>query len=97
MRALTFVVPVRARGSVPARPCSCAKRKSAILFDADDLIKDGSLICEGFEGGTRLRRLRLSDEDGPGLFLVAELTKRWGTHCTISGKTAWAEQPLEGD
>ena len=34
------------------------------------------------------------DEGGRGLFLVAQLTQRWGTRYTPDGKTIWAEQPL---
>ncbi|MPY55935.1 SpoIIE family protein phosphatase [Streptomyces spongiae] len=62
------------------------------------LIRDRSLICEVSDGSTtspHLRRARLSDEGGRGLFLVAELTQRWGTRYTTTGKTIWAEQSLE--
>ncbi|MGW0710560.1 SpoIIE family protein phosphatase [Streptomyces sp. NPDC002643] len=61
------------------------------------LLRDRALICEVFDGsGTspRLRRARSEDEGGRGLFLVAQLTERWGTRYTPDGKTIWTEQPL---
>nr|WP_237314116.1 SpoIIE family protein phosphatase [Streptomyces sp. AMCC400023] len=61
------------------------------------LLRDRALICEVYDGsGTspRLRRARTEDEGGRGLFLVAQLTERWGTRYTPDGKTIWTEQPL---
>jgi serine phosphatase RsbU (regulator of sigma subunit)/anti-sigma regulatory factor (Ser/Thr protein kinase) len=61
------------------------------------LLRDRALICEVFDGsGTspRLRRARTEDEGGRGLFLVAQLTERWGTRYTPDGKIIWTEQPL---
>ncbi|MGJ5952590.1 SpoIIE family protein phosphatase [Streptomyces neyagawaensis] len=61
------------------------------------LLRDRALICEVFDGsGTspQLRRARTEDEGGRGLFLVAQLTERWGTRYTPEGKIIWAEQPL---
>lgn len=61
------------------------------------LIRDRSLICEVADGSTtapHLRRARLNDEGGRGLFLVARLTERWGTRYTPTGKIIWAEQAL---
>ncbi|SEE64208.1 PAS domain S-box-containing protein [Streptomyces sp. 3213] len=61
------------------------------------LIKDETLICEVSDGSStspHLRRARVFDEGGRGLFLVAELTQRWGTRHTRTGKTIWAEQFL---
>nr|WP_260859648.1 SpoIIE family protein phosphatase [Streptomyces cupreus] len=61
------------------------------------LLRDRALICEVSDGsGTspRLRRARTEDEGGRGLFLVAQLTERWGTRYTPHGKVIWAEQPL---
>ncbi|MFB8244862.1 SpoIIE family protein phosphatase [Streptomyces sp. NPDC055952] len=61
------------------------------------LIHDTSLICEVSDGGStapHLRRARSLDEGGRGLLLVAQLTERWGTRQTATGKTIWAEQPL---
>jgi len=61
------------------------------------LLRDRALICEVSDGsGTspRLRRARNEDEGGRGLFLVAQLTERWGTRYTAEGKVIWTEQPL---
>ncbi|GHG89841.1 hypothetical protein GCM10018780_09440 [Streptomyces lanatus] len=61
------------------------------------LLRDRALICEVSDGsGTspRLRRARSTDEGGRGLFLVAQLTERWGTRYTPHGKIIWTEQPL---
>ncbi|MER5432271.1 SpoIIE family protein phosphatase [Streptomyces sp. NPDC002588] len=55
------------------------------------------LICEVSDCSStspRLRRARVSDEGGRGLLLVAQLTQRWGTRYTGTGKTIWAEQPI---
>ncbi|MFC5213513.1 SpoIIE family protein phosphatase [Streptomyces coerulescens] len=61
------------------------------------LLRDRALICEVSDGsGTspRLRRAQSTDEGGRGLFLVAQLTERWGTRYTPDGKVIWTEQPL---
>ncbi|MFE4667061.1 SpoIIE family protein phosphatase [Streptomyces sp. NPDC056716] len=62
------------------------------------LLRDDSvLICEVRDGsGTspRLRRAGAADEGGRGLFLVAQLSQRWGTRYTPNGKIIWTEQPL---
>ncbi|MFJ9711487.1 SpoIIE family protein phosphatase [Streptomyces sp. NPDC101234] len=61
------------------------------------LIRDRSLVCEVSDGSStapHLRRARDSDEGGRGLFLIAELTQRWGTRYTSAGKCIWAEQNL---
>lgn len=61
------------------------------------LLRDRALLCEVSDGsGTspRLRRARSTDEGGRGLFLVAQLTERWGTRYTPNGKIIWTEQPL---
>jgi PAS domain S-box-containing protein len=61
------------------------------------LIKNQTLTCEVSDGSStspHLRRARLSDEGGRGLLLVAQLTERWGTRYTHTGKTIWAEQPI---
>nr|WP_225839974.1 SpoIIE family protein phosphatase/ATP-binding protein [Streptomyces sp. NK08204] len=57
----------------------------------------GTLIVEVSDGSStspRLRRAKVTDEGGRGLFLVARLTERWGTRYTTTGKVIWAEQPL---
>ncbi|MEU2619481.1 PAS domain-containing protein [Streptomyces sp. NPDC007157] len=55
------------------------------------------LICEVSDTSAtapHLRYARSSDEGGRGLFLIAELTDRWGTRFGDNGKTIWAEQDL---
>ncbi|MGR3932808.1 SpoIIE family protein phosphatase [Streptomyces sp. BRA346] len=59
------------------------------------LIRDRTLICEVSDASStapHMRRARLSDEGGRGLLLVAQLTQRWGTRHTHTGKTIWCEQ-----
>ena len=61
------------------------------------LIRERGLIVEVFDGGytsPHLRRASAEDEGGRGLFLVAQLTERWGTRYTPTGKTIWTEVPL---
>ncbi|WP_030678708.1 SpoIIE family protein phosphatase [Streptomyces cellulosae] len=61
------------------------------------LIRDQTLICEVADGSStspHLRRAHAFDEGGRGLLLVAQLTQRWGSRQTGSGKTIWAEQSL---
>ncbi|WP_046734509.1 SpoIIE family protein phosphatase [Streptomyces humi] len=58
------------------------------------LIRDRSLLCEVSDNAhtaPHLRRARRDDEGGRGLFLVAQVSQRWGTRYTSSGKTIWAE------
>ncbi|MBV7696663.1 SpoIIE family protein phosphatase [Streptomyces sp. TRM70350] len=58
------------------------------------LIRDRSLLCEVSDHAhtaPHLRRARRDDEGGRGLFLVAQVSQRWGTRYTSSGKTIWAE------
>ncbi len=61
------------------------------------LIRDGQLICEVSDTSStspHLRQARGTDEGGRGLFLVAQLSERWGTRYGRNRKTIWAEQPL---
>ncbi|WP_037885643.1 SpoIIE family protein phosphatase [Streptomyces viridochromogenes] len=61
------------------------------------LIRDRTLICEVSDGSStapHLRRAKMYDEGGRGLMMVAQLTHRWGSRQTTSGKTIWAEQSL---
>ncbi|KJY42135.1 protein phosphatase [Streptomyces sp. NRRL B-1568] len=60
------------------------------------LIRGARLICEVSDTSStspHLRRARSTDEGGRGLFLVAQLTERWGTRYGREGKTVWTEQP----
>ncbi|MFE9174519.1 SpoIIE family protein phosphatase [Streptomyces kebangsaanensis] len=61
------------------------------------VLRDRALICEVFDSGStspHLRHAADTDEGGRGLFLVAQMTGRWGTRYTPTGKVIWAEQPL---
>ncbi|GAB2964445.1 SpoIIE family protein phosphatase [Streptomyces heilongjiangensis] len=61
------------------------------------LIRDDTLICEVSDSSStapHMRRARAFDEGGRGLLLVAQLSRRWGTRHTRTGKTIWAEQTL---
>ncbi|MEU3859476.1 SpoIIE family protein phosphatase [Streptomyces sp. NPDC028722] len=63
------------------------------------LIRERCLVCEVSDAShtsPHLRRARTTDEGGRGLFLVAQMTERWGTRYTREGKTVWTEQPLAG-
>lgn len=61
------------------------------------IIKDHALTCEVQDSGAnapRLRHARTVDEGGRGLFIVARLSRNWGTRYTPGGKTVWTEQAL---
>lgn len=61
------------------------------------LVRDLTLICEVTDGSSTAPHLRHAydtDEGGRGLFLIAQLTRRWGTRYAARGKTIWAEQAL---
>ncbi|MEU9310947.1 SpoIIE family protein phosphatase [Streptomyces sp. NPDC048256] len=61
------------------------------------LIRERTLVCEVFDGGTtapHLRHPRATDEGGRGLLLVSQVTQRWGTRFLPEGKIIWAEQSL---
>ncbi|WP_308434326.1 ATP-binding protein [Streptomyces anandii] len=61
------------------------------------LIRDRALICEVADGGhtsPHLRHAADDDEGGRGLFLTAQMTQRWGTRYTPTGKTIWTEQSI---
>ncbi|MFC9459453.1 ATP-binding protein, partial [Streptomyces sp. NPDC056983] len=61
------------------------------------LIRQDVLICEVADGSStspRMRHARTTDEGGRGLFLIAQLARRWGTRHTETGKIIWVEQGL---
>ncbi|MFE7123192.1 SpoIIE family protein phosphatase [Streptomyces sp. NPDC057617] len=61
------------------------------------LIRHQMLTCEVSDTSNslpRLRHARTTDEDGRGLFLVAQMSHRRGTRYTTDGKTVWSEQEL---
>ncbi|MFI5634604.1 SpoIIE family protein phosphatase [Streptomyces sp. NPDC051664] len=61
------------------------------------LIQHQVLSCEVFDtnvGSPQLRRARTTDENGRGLFLVGQLSRRWGARSVSGGKVVWAEEDL---
>ncbi|WP_265561573.1 amino acid permease [Streptomyces hygroscopicus] len=61
------------------------------------VIRDRTLICEVSDGGRsspNLHHAASDDEGGRGLYIIAQMTHRWGTRYTPTGKTIWAEQEL---
>ncbi|MGW4565257.1 SpoIIE family protein phosphatase [Streptomyces sp. NPDC004561] len=61
------------------------------------LLRDTRLTCEVADASStapRLRHARSTDEGGRGLFLVAQLSLRWGARYTGEGKVIWAEQEI---
>lgn len=63
------------------------------------LIVDRTLtveVSDDADTAPHLRHARLQDEGGRGLFLIASLTRHWGTRYGETGKTIWAEQDLTG-
>ncbi|WP_225830522.1 SpoIIE family protein phosphatase [Streptomyces sp. NK08204] len=61
------------------------------------LIRDRTLICEVADGSStspHLRYAATTDEGGRGLFLVSQMTERWGTRYIPQGKVIWAEVAL---
>ncbi|WP_030147135.1 SpoIIE family protein phosphatase [Streptomyces sp. NRRL S-455] len=61
------------------------------------LLRDARLTCEVADGSStapRLRHARSTDEGGRGLFLVAQISHRWGVRYTHGGKIIWAEQEI---
>ncbi|MFI6494175.1 SpoIIE family protein phosphatase [Streptomyces sp. NPDC050564] len=62
------------------------------------LIRHNVLVCEVTDSSStqpRLRRARMTDEGGRGLFLVAQLGGRWGCRHGQNGKTIWSEQAIQ--
>ncbi|MFF4465256.1 SpoIIE family protein phosphatase [Streptomyces mirabilis] len=61
------------------------------------LIQHQVLTCEVSDSSTshpRPRQPHIIDENGRGLFLVAQLSRRWGSRSATDGKVVWAEQDL---
>ncbi|MEU9149497.1 SpoIIE family protein phosphatase [Streptomyces sp. NPDC048417] len=61
------------------------------------LIRHQVLTCEVFDTSAcspRLLSARTLDESGRGLFLVAQLSRRWGFRSVSGGKVVWAEEDL---
>jgi serine phosphatase RsbU (regulator of sigma subunit)/PAS domain-containing protein/anti-sigma regulatory factor (Ser/Thr protein kinase) len=77
---------------------------NAIRYGGDAVhvrvLYDRTLICEVFDSSStspHLRYAAMTDEGGRGLFLVAQLSERWGTRYTPEGKVIWAEQAVPAD
>jgi serine phosphatase RsbU (regulator of sigma subunit)/anti-sigma regulatory factor (Ser/Thr protein kinase) len=61
------------------------------------MILDRALSCEVSDGSSTTPHLCCADyydEGGRGLLIVSQLTERWGTRHTRTGKTIWAQQSL---
>ena len=61
------------------------------------MILDRALSCEVSDGSSTTPHLCCADDDdegGRGLLIVSQLTERWGTRHTRTGKTIWAQQSL---
>jgi anti-sigma regulatory factor (Ser/Thr protein kinase) len=61
------------------------------------LIRDRGLVCEISDDSSsapHLRHAEDDDEGGRGLYLVSQLTDRWGARHDEHGKTIWTEQEL---
>jgi serine phosphatase RsbU (regulator of sigma subunit)/anti-sigma regulatory factor (Ser/Thr protein kinase) len=61
------------------------------------MILDRALSCEVSDGSSTTPHLccaDFDDEGGRGLLIVSQLTERWGTRHTRTGKTIWAQQSL---
>ncbi|MGW1194797.1 SpoIIE family protein phosphatase [Streptomyces sp. NPDC002536] len=61
------------------------------------VIRGLTLVCEVTDESSsapHLRHARTTDEGGRGLFIIAQIARRWGTRPLATGKTIWAEQDL---
>lgn len=64
------------------------------------LVYDRNLICEVSDASStspHMRQATESDEGGRGLFIVMQLSDRWGSRTSGNGKTIWSEQSLSRD
>jgi anti-sigma regulatory factor (Ser/Thr protein kinase) len=62
------------------------------------LIHHQALTCEVFDtdaNSPRLGHARVIDENGRGLSLVTQLSRRWGARPASGGTVIWAEQDLD--
>jgi hypothetical protein len=63
------------------------------------LVNEKALVCEVLDTSPALPRIRQAgteEENGRGLQVVRQLSKRWGARRTPTGKVVWCEQPLPG-
>ncbi|WP_078871745.1 SpoIIE family protein phosphatase/ATP-binding protein [Streptomyces sp. NRRL S-337] len=64
------------------------------------LLHTRTLICEVSDGSStspHVRQAKDTDEEGRGLFLVAQFAEQWGTRYSPRGKTIWAAQTVGPD
>ncbi|WP_443074092.1 SpoIIE family protein phosphatase [Streptomyces sp. NBC_01456] len=64
------------------------------------LLHTRTLICEVSDGSStspHIRQAKDTDEEGRGLFLVAQFAEQWGTRYSPRGKTIWAAQAIGSD
>ncbi|MGA5267404.1 SpoIIE family protein phosphatase [Streptomyces lydicamycinicus] len=64
------------------------------------LLHTRTLICEVSDGSStspHIRQAKDTDEEGRGLFLVAQFAEHWGTRYSPRGKTIWAAQVIAPD
>ncbi|MDX2847279.1 SpoIIE family protein phosphatase [Streptomyces sp. PA03-3a] len=65
----------------------CLKRHAVLTCEVSD-----TNVC-----APRVRNAGIKDENGRGLFLIAQLSRRWGSRPAPGGKVVWVEQDLPGD
>ncbi|UYB37850.1 SpoIIE family protein phosphatase [Streptomyces sp. Je 1-4] len=53
-----------------------------------------SEVSDGSSTSPHIRQAKATDEDGRGLFLVAQFAEHWGTRYSPRGKTIWAAQAV---
>ncbi|REK86729.1 GAF domain-containing protein [Streptomyces inhibens] len=56
-----------------------------------------SEVSDGSSTSPHIRQAKDTDEDGRGLFLVAQFAEHWGTRYSPRGKTIWAAQAVGPD
>ncbi|WP_413084656.1 SpoIIE family protein phosphatase [Streptomyces caniferus] len=64
------------------------------------LLHTRTLICEVSDGSStspHIRQAKDTDEEGRGLFLVAQFADHWGTRYSPRGKTIWSAQVIDPD
>ncbi|MFF3559561.1 SpoIIE family protein phosphatase [Streptomyces sp. NPDC002574] len=62
------------------------------------LVQHQGLTCEVFDTDAAfpcLRHPHATDENGRGLFLITQLSRRWGARPESGGKVIWTEQDLD--
>ncbi|MEV5122770.1 SpoIIE family protein phosphatase [Streptomyces decoyicus] len=65
-----------------------------LLHTPDSLISE---VSDGSSTSPHIRQAKDTDEEGRGLFLVAQFAEHWGTRYYPRGKTIWAAQAVGPD